>query len=480
MTIEGKLLIAGEWCDATGAAKYDDINPATEEVIAHIAEATKEDAERAVAAARDAFDNGPWWNKFTAEKRQRLIWKVGELIQENAEELAQLETKDVGKPISETRMIDAPMAADVFRYYAGAATKLEGATIPVKGNFFNYTLVEPLGVVGLIVPWNFPLLILARKVAAALAAGCCVVIKPARETPLTALKLGELCVQAGIPAGVVNVVTGRGSIAGQAIVDSPDVDGVSFTGSTEVGQQLMRSGAGNVKKLSLELGGKSPNIVFADADLDTAVKFAAAAIFYNAGEVCTAGSRLFVEESVKNDFVEKLVARTAKMKFGDPMDEKTRLGPLVSRAHQGTVADYVTIGKNEGATLATGGCRGEGKGFFHEPTIFTDVKQEMRIASEEIFGPVLVTMGFSSIEEVIEKSNCLEYGLASAIWTKDIKKAHALAKKIRAGTVWINTYNMYDAAMPYGGVKMSGHGYDSGMKAFDFYCKHKGVWVDLN
>lgn len=475
-----KLLVNGGWRDALSAKSYPDINPANGEKIADIALAQPGDVDDAVKGARKAFDNGPWWRKMSAADRGKIIWKIGDLIAQHNDTLAKLETSDTGKPISETTKIDIPMSADIFHYYAGAASKIEGNTIPVKGNFLTYTLTEPLGVVGIIVPWNFPLLILARKVAAALAAGNCIVIKPSYETPLTALRLGELCVEAGVPPGVVSVLTGQGSTAGSALVSHNGVDGISFTGSTEVGQELMRSGAGNVKKLSLELGGKSPNIVFADADLETAVKYAVAGIFYNMGEVCTAGSRLLVEKSVKEEFTTKLVERASKLIPGDPMDPKTRFGPLVSEKHRKSVDDYVRIGKDEGAKLLTGGEIVEGKGFYYKPTIFADVRQEMRIASEEIFGPVLAIIDFADVEEAIEKSNCLTYGLAAAVWTKNVKKAHNVARRLRAGTVWINSYNMYDAAVPYGGFKMSGNGYDSGMKALEFYTKTKSVWVDLN
>ena len=412
-----------------------------------------------------------------------MVWKMGERILARADELARLETMDNGKTITESSKIDVPYSADLYFYYGGAATKLEGHTIPVSGPYFNYTLREPLGVVGLIVPWNFPLLLASRKVAAALAAGNTVILKPAAQTPLTALVLGEIGLEAGLPPGVLNVVPGHGSTAGAALVKHPGVDGIAFTGGTTTGQQLMRDGASTVKRLHLELGGKSPNIVFADADLEAAARMALMGIFYNKGEVCTAGSRLLVEKSIYESFMEKVVARAEKMQPGDPMDPKTRLGPLVSDVQLASVKRYVELGKQEGARLLAGGREPEpkpGKGYFFQPTIFDQVRPSATIAQEEIFGPVLATLAFQDGDELLKIANGTIYGLAAAIWTRDIKKAHRLARELKAGTVWINTYNNYDAAMPYGGYKMSGFGRESGMEAFEFYTQSKSVWVDLN
>lgn len=476
-----QLFINGQWQEAASGRTFPTINPATTEVIAHVAEGGAADIDRAVKAAAAALA-GPW-GKMEAAQRGRLIWKMGERILARAEELARLETLDNGKTITESSRIDVPYSADLYFYYAGAATKLEGHTIPVTGPYFNYTLREPLGVVGLIVPWNFPLLLASRKVAAALAAGNTVVLKPAAQTPLTALLLAEIGMEAGLPPGVLNVVPGHGATAGAALVKHPAVDGIALTGGTATGQQLMRDAAATVKKLHLELGGKSPNIVFADADLEAAARMALLGIFYNKGEVCTAGSRLLVEKGIYDVFMEKLVERVQKLQPGDPLDPKTRLGPLVSEAQLANVKRYVEIGEREGARLRTGGQPPEpapGKGYFFQPTIFDNVAPNSTIAQEEIFGPVLAAMPFADGDELLKIANGTIYGLAAAVWTKDIKKAHRLARDLKAGTVWINTYNNYDAAMPYGGYKASGFGRESGMEAFEFYSQSKSVWVDLS
>lgn len=476
-----QLFINGKWENATSGKTFPTTNPATTELIANIAEGGAEDIDRAVKAARAALD-GPW-GKMNASERGRIIWKMGERILARTDELAKLETMDNGKTITESSKIDVPYAADLYFYYGGAASKLEGHTIPVNGPYFCYTLREPLGVVGLIVPWNFPLLLASRKVAAALAAGNTLVLKPAAQTPLTAIALAEIGMEAGLPPGVLNVVPGHGSNAGAALVKHPEVDGIALTGGTSTGQQLMRDASTTVKKLHLELGGKSPNIVFADADLEAAARQALMGIFYNKGEVCTAGSRLFVEKSIYDSFMEKVVERAKKMQPGDPLDPKARLGALVSEAQLANVKRYVEIGEREGARLLVGGKQPEpmpGKGYFYQPTIFDNVQPNSTIAQEEIFGPVLATLQFNDGDELVKLANNTMYGLAAAIWTKDIKKAHRLAKEIKAGTVWINTYNNYDAAMPYGGFKQSGFGVESGMAAFEFYSKSKSVWVDLS
>lgn len=476
-----QLFINNRFQDSASGKTFATVNPADESVIAQISEGDKADVDAAVDAARAAFSDGSKWSKTSASRRGKYLWKVSDLITKNLDELAFLETIDCGKPISETRNIEVPVTADIFAYYAGAATKIEGETIPVSGNFFNYTLREPLGVVGLIIPWNFPLITAARKIAAALAAGNTVVVKPSEFTPLSTLKLAELVAEAGLPEGVFNVVTGYGKTAGAALVAHPGVDGIAFTGSTTTGQDIMRVAALTMKRLSLELGGKSPNIVFADSDVDTTVKMAAAAIFYNKGEVCTAGSRLLVEESIHDEFVEKLSARAAKMAPGDPLNPDTRLGPLTSDVQLKKVMGYVESGRSEGAKLRAGGSRIGDKGYYFQPTVFDGVGTTMKIAQEEIFGPVLSTLTFRDFDDAVRLANETYYGLAAGIWTRDIKKAHTLARRIKAGTVWINTYNMYDPAMPYGGYKMSGFTRECGMEAiYEFYTQVKSVWVDLN
>lgn len=476
-----QLFINNRFQDSASGKTFATVNPADESVIAQISEGDKADVDAAVDAARAAFSDGSKWSKTSASRRGKYLWKVSDLITKNLDELAFLETIDCGKPISETRNIEVPVTADIFAYYAGAATKIEGETIPVSGNFFNYTLREPLGVVGLIIPWNFPLITAARKIAVALAAGNTVVVKPSEFTPLSTLKLAELVAEAGLPEGVFNVVTGYGKTAGAALVAHPGVDGIAFTGSTTTGQDIMRVAALTMKRLSLELGGKSPNIVFADSDVDTTVKMAAAAIFYNKGEVCTAGSRLLVEESIHDEFVEKLSARAAKMAPGDPLNPDTRLGPLTSDVQLKKVMGYVESGRSEGAKLRAGGSRIGDKGYYFQPTVFDGVGTTMKIAQEEIFGPVLSTLTFRDFDDAVRLANETYYGLAAGIWTRDIKKAHTLARRIKAGTVWINTYNMYDPAMPYGGYKMSGFTRECGMEAiYEFYTQVKSVWVDLN
>ncbi|KAA3598072.1 MAG: aldehyde dehydrogenase family protein [Calditrichaeota bacterium] len=482
--LKKQMIIDGKQIGSLSGETSLSINPATEEGFAEIPMGTKEDAENAILAAKKSFDLGKWRNT-PPSKKGKILWKLADLIMANRQELAELETKDTGKPIRETMSIDVPMTADVFRFFAGATTKIHGETIPVNGNFFHYTLREPVGVMGLIVPWNFPMLIAARKIAPALACGNSIILKPAEISSLTAIRMAELALEAGLPEGVFNVLTGKGSVVGQALVDSPIVDAITFTGSTGVGQGLMKSGSVNVKKLSLELGGKSPNIVFDDANVDLAIKMAAAAIFYNKGEVCTAGSRLFVQESIYDEVTEKLSARANKMVPGDPMNEGTRLGPVVSKAQFDSVSEYIRLGKEGGAKLSAGGEKFDigngGKGYFLKPTVFTDVDNKMQIAQEEIFGPVLSVIKFTDTDDVIRQANDTAFGLASGIWTNDLKKAHQVANRINAGTVWINTYNMYDAASPYGGFKMSGFGKESGMESiYEFYTKSKTVWVDLN
>ena len=476
----GRMLIGDEWVD--GSKHFDTINPATGEVLTQIAEASAEDVDRAVQAARQAFeDRNGAWRKLSASERGRLLWKLSDLVEKNIDELAELETLDNGKPIFESRYVDMPMVVDVLRYYAGLATKIHGETVNTFETAFTYTLREPVGVVGLIVPWNFPLLLASWKVGPALACGNTIVLKPAEQTPLTTLKFGELVIDAGFPAGVLNILTG-GPETGKAVVAHPGIDKIAFTGSTAVGKEIMRGAADTLKRVTLELGGKSPNIVFADAEIDNAVKGAINGIFYGKGEVCNAGSRLFLERKLKDEFTERLVARAGKMRPADPLDPKTRLGAIVSQEQMNTVLGYIEAGKKEGAKLIAGGNRvpvDGGKGFFIEPTIFSDVSNDMRIAQEEIFGPVLATLSFDDIDQVIAQANNNPYGLASAVWTRDVKKAHVVSRQLRAGTVWINTYGLMDAALPFGGYKSSGFGRELGMNAIEHYTEIKTVWMNL-
>src|SRR5580700_6569699 len=476
----GQLLIDGQWVD--GAKKFDTINPATGEVLTQIAEGSSADVDRAVDAARRALeDRNGAWRKMSASERGRLIWKLADLLEKNIDEFAELETLDNGKPIFESRYVDMPMVVDVLRYYAGLATKIHGETVNTLETAFTYTLREPVGVVGLIVPWNFPLLLASWKVGPALACGNTIVWKPASQTSLTTLRFGKLAIEAGVPAGVINIVTGPGEV-GKAMVKHPGIDKIAFTGSTSVGQEIMRSAADTVKRITLELGEKSPNIVFADSDIDNAVKGAITGIFYGKGEVCNAGSRLFLESKVKDEFTEKLVARAAKMRPEDPLDPKTRLGAIVSQEQMQTVLGYIESGKKEGAKLIAGGHRVSvdgGKGFFIEPTIFGGVKNDMTIAQEEIFGPVLAVLAFDDIDEVIEQANNNPYGLAAAVWTRDVKKAHSVSRRLKAGTVWINTYGLMDASLPFGGYKSSGFGRELGAHAIEHYTELKTVWLNM-
>jgi aldehyde dehydrogenase (NAD+) len=476
-----KLLINNEWRDAASGRTMDVINPATEEVIATVPAAGAADVDAAVQAARAAF-NGPW-SRLSARERGRLISRLADRLMEKADEIARLETLHNGKPIAESRHIEIPAAAECLEYYAGWADKVTGETIPVKGNHFTYTLREPLGVVAAIVAWNFPLLLAAWKIGPALATGNTVILKPAAETPLTALALGELAIEVGFPPGVLNVLTAPGAELGQALVAHPGIDKIAFTGGTATGKAIMRAAADTLKKVTLELGGKSPNIVLPDADLDAALRGATTGIFYGKGEVCAAGSRLLVAREIKDQFVEKLAARTKKMVAGDPLDPKTRFGSLVSRRQLDKVQHYVDVAKREGASLVAGGERidiGTGRGYFFAPTVFDGVTPEMTIAREEIFGPVLATIEFADLDEAIARANDSEYGLAAAVWTRDVKKAHYVARKLQAGTVWINTYNVYDTAAPFGGYKSSGFGREMGADALDHYTQTKSVWVDLN
>src|SRR6516165_8737943 len=475
-----RLLINGQW--QAGAKTFDSINPASGEVLSQVAEASAEDVDLAVSAARTSLDdrNSPW-RKTSASGRGNLIWRLADLVEKNIEELAEIETIDNGKPIWESRHVDMPMVVDVLRYFAGLATKIQGETVNTFETAFTYTLREPVGVVGLIIPWNFPLLLASYKVGPALACGNTIVLKPAEQTPFSTLRFGELAIEAGLPVGVLNIVTG-GPETGKAMVRHPGVDKIAFTGSTAVGREIMRGAADGLKRVTLELGGKSPNIVFADSDLDDAVKGAMNGIFYGKGEVCNAGSRLFLESKLKDEFTEKLVARARKMRPADPLDPKTRLGAIVSQEQMKTVLGYIEAGKSEGAKLVAGGNRvsaNGGKGFFIEPTIFGDVKNDMKIAQEEIFGPVLSVLTFDEIDEVVERANSNPYGLAAAVWTRDVKKSHTVSRRLKAGTVWINTYGLMDAALPFGGYKSSGFGRELGAHAIEHYTELKTVWLNM-
>ena len=476
----GRLLINGQWQE--GAKTFDSINPASGKVLSQVAEASAEDVDLAVSAARTSLDdrNSPW-RKTSASGRGNLIWRLADLVAKNIEELAEIETIDNGKPIWESRHVDMPMVVDVLRYFAGLATKIQGETVNTFETAFTYTLREPVGVVGLIIPWNFPLLLASYKVGPALACGNTIVLKPAEQTPFSTLRFGELAIEAGLPAGVLNIVTG-GPETGKAMVRHPGVDKIAFTGSTAVGQEIMRGAADGLKRVTLELGGKSPNIVFADSDLDDAVKGAMNGIFYGKGEVCNAGSRLFLESKIQDAFIDKLVARTKKMQPGDPLDPKTRLGAVVSQEQMQTVLDYIESGKREGAKLIAGGNRVSldgGQGFFIEPTIFAAVNNNMQIAQEEIFGPVLATLSFDDVGQVVDLANRNPYGLAAAVWTRDVKKAHNISRQLKAGTVWINTYGLLNAALPFGGYKSSGFGRELGMHAIEHYTELKMVWLNL-
>jgi aldehyde dehydrogenase (NAD+) len=478
---EDRLFIGGEWVDAQGGERIATVHPATGEVLTEVAGAGAADVDAAVAAARAALAD-PAWRRMDAADRGAILWRMADLITERADLLTRLEVLDNGKPIREAG-IDIRQAADAFRYYAGWATKLQGETIPVRGNVLNYTLREPVGVVGAIIPWNFPLLMAAWKVAPALACGNAIVLKPAEQTPLTALELAAIGRDAGLPAGVLNVVPGYGETAGAAIVAHDGVDKVAFTGSTAVGRHIMRQAADTLKKVSLELGGKSPNIVLADADLEAASRGAFAGIFYNTGQCCTAGSRLLVHESVKDELVAKLAERAAKLQPGDPLDPKTRLGPVISQEQMERVLGYIERGRSEGADLVTGGARalygGAERGYWVQPTIFDGVQSSHTIACEEIFGPVLAVLTFHDEDEALALANETIYGLAAGVWTRDIGKAHRFARELQAGTVWLNTYHPLDAASPFGGYKQSGYGRELGEHALDLYTQIKSVWVDL-
>ena len=473
-----KMFIDGKWVEAASGKTFPSYNPATGEVMAKVAEGDREDIDRAVKAARKAFESSKW-PRMTASQRGQLIWKLGDLIEQHLEEFAQLESLDNGKPLAVARVADVPLAVDLFHYMAGWATKIEGNTIPFSPKFFAYTRREPVGVVGQIIPWNFPLLMAAWKLGPALATGCTVVLKPAEQTPLSALLLAELIAEAGFPDGVVNVVPGYGETAGAALAAHPDVDKIAFTGSTEVGRLIVQAATGNLKKVSLELGGKSPNIVFDDADMKSTISGAASAIFFNHGQCCCAGSRLYVEKDQFDNVVSGVADEAKKIKVGPGFEPDTGMGPLVSKEQLDRVTGYLEAGFKEGAEAVVGGHKMPGGGYFVEPTVMVKTNPDMKVVREEIFGPVVCAMPFSDEDKLVAEANQSEYGLAAAVWTSDIKKAHRIANKLRAGTVWINCYNVFDAALPFGGYKQSGWGREMGHEVLEMYTEVKTVCAQL-
>jgi phenylacetaldehyde dehydrogenase len=482
-TEQRKMLIGSEWVDSASGKTFESYNPATGEVLAHIAEGGSEDIDRAVKTARATFD-AETWTAMKPNERGRIMHRLGDLILENADELAALESLDNGKPLAVARAGDVELAADIFHYMSGWVTKIEGYTIPISvpympgAEFFAYTQKDPIGVVGQIIPWNFPLLMAAWKLAPALAAGVTVVLKPAEQTPLSALRLGELILEAGVPPGVVNIVTGFGD-AGAALANHDGVDKVAFTGSTEVGKLIVQAAAGNLKKLTLELGGKSPNIVFSDADMETAIPGAANAIFFNHGQCCCAGSRLYVESKEYDNVLQGVTDHAKSIKVGSGQDPQTEMGPLVSQEQLDRVCGFFDSGREEGAEFVTGGQRKGDRGYFVEPTVLANTNPNMKVEAEEIFGPVVTVAPFKNLEDVMPTANTTSYGLAAGIWTKDISKAHRLAKRLRAGTVWINCYNVFDAALPFGGYKESGWGREMGHEVLENYLETKAICAQL-
>ena len=471
------LFIGGKFVDSVSGKTFPAINPATGQTICQVAEGDRADIDLAVKAARKALESGPW-KTMDAADRGRLLYKLADRVEKEAEELAALESLNCGKTISDSRG-DMQGVVNTLRYYAGWADKVEGRTVPVRGSFLSYTLRQPVGVVGQIIPWNFPLLMLAWKWGPALACGNTVVMKPAEQTPVTALRIAEYALEAGFPDGVINIVNGYGETAGAALVAHPDVDKIAFTGHVETAKLIQKSAADTLKRTTFELGGKSPNVIFADCDLEQAVAGAFHAIYFHGGQCCTAGSRLFVEDRIHREFVERLAEKAKTRKVGDPLDTATEQGPQVSQEQMDKILGYVEQGQKQGAKLVTGGKRVGSKGFFVEPTIFDGVKDEMTIAKDEIFGPVVSVLPFKKVDEVIHRANSTYYGLAAAIWTKDIDKAHLFAREVKAGTVWVNCYHIVDTTTPFGGFKMSGQGRENGEAALEHYTELKTVTVKL-
>jgi aldehyde dehydrogenase (NAD+) len=472
-----KLLIDNQWVDPVEGGSFDTVDPATGEVIAKVAAATAKDVDKAVRAARRALEVGPW-STMDAADRGRLMYKLADLVERDSKDLAALESLNCGKTITDA-LGDMQGVVNTLRYYAGWADKVEGRTVPVRGSFLSYTLRQPVGVIGQIIPWNFPLLMLAWKWGPALACGNTIVMKPAEQTPLTALRVGELAMEAGFPAGVINLINGLGETTGAAMVVHPDVDKIAFTGHVDTAKIIQKAAADTLKRVTFELGGKSPNVIFADADMEQAVAGAFHAIYFHGGQCCTAGSRLFVEDKIRQEFVERLAEKSKERKLGDPLDPATEQGPQVSQEQMDKILGYVKLGEKEGASLLTGGRRFGSKGYFVEPTVFDNVKDSMAIAKDEIFGPVVSVLPFKTVDEVVTRANSTYYGLAAAVWTKDIDKAHLFAKQVRAGTVWVNCYHVVDTTTPFGGFKMSGQGRENGEAALDHYTEMKTVTVKL-
>ncbi len=473
-----QLFIDGQWIPAKSGKTFETRNPATEEVIADVAEGDAADIDAAVAAARKALEQGPW-SKMDARDRGRLMFKLADLIEEEADELAALESLDNGKPVRDARAADVPLTIDALRYYAGYADKIHGQTIPVRGNYFVYTRREPVGVCGQIIPWNFPMLMVAWKWGPALAAGCTIVMKPAEQTPLTCLRMARLAQKAGIPDGVINVVPGYGPTAGASLVKHPGVDKIAFTGEGTTAQTIMREASSTLKRLTFELGGKSPNVIFADADIDAAIAGSHFGLYFNQGQCCCAGSRVYVDEKIHDRFVERVAELNKKRRLGNPLDTSTEQGPQVDQAQFDKILKYVEIGKKEGARVVSGGKRFGDRGYFVEPTLFDNVTDEMAIAKDEIFGPVMSVLKFKGTDEIVDRANKSFYGLAAAVWTKDVGRAHDFAKRIKAGTVWVNCYNVFDAGAPFGGFKMSGMGRELGEEGLRSYTETKTVTVAM-